>query len=108
MASTMKPELLEKLAESHDFPALTQGILEQCDPFGPVHSFKLTHNRGTSSVACVIELESPKQHAALARALGGRAMMGAVSLEIPVARDFDAAGGMALPHRAAFEARLAG
>ena len=104
----MKPELLEKLSDSRDFSALTGSVLELCEPFGSVHSLKLTHNRGTSSVACVIELEAPQQHSALARALGGRAMMGTVSVEIPVARDFDAAGRMTLPQRPAFEARLAG
>jgi len=104
----MKPELLEKVSDAREMVALTRSILELCEPFGPVHSFKLTHNRGTSRVACLIELESPRQHLALARALGARALSGAVSMEIPVSRDFDAAGRMPVPQRPSFEARLAG
>jgi hypothetical protein len=108
MASTMKPDLIEKLADAHDLCTLTRGVLELCEPFGPVHSFKLTHNRGTSRVACLIELESPRQHTALARALGARALSGAVCLEVPVARGFDATARVPLSQRPAFEARLAG
>jgi hypothetical protein len=49
------------------------------------------HNRGASRVACLIELESAKQQAALARALGARVLNGAACLEIPVEKDFEAA-----------------
>jgi hypothetical protein len=104
----MKPDLIQKLSSAHDLYALTRSVLVLCEPYGPVHSFKLTHNRGTSRVACMIELESPKQHAALAREIGARAVSGAVCMEIPVSRDFDAAGSMPLPQRPAFEARVAG
>ena len=104
----MRTEILESLSSARDLYALTRSLLVLCERYGPVHSFKLTHNRGTSRVACAIELESPKQHAALARELGARALSGAVCMEVPVSRDFDAAGRMPLPQRPAFEARLAG
>ncbi len=84
------PEVMDKLRGARDFCALTQGVLALCAPFGPVHAFRLVHNRGASRVACFIELESLKQHAALARALGGRTVNGAVCLEVPVGRDFAA------------------
>ena len=80
----MKPELVEKLSGARDFYTLTQGVLSLCEPFGPVHSFRLVHNRRAATVACFIELESPKQQPALARALGTRASNGEVCLEIPV------------------------
>jgi hypothetical protein len=109
MASNpMKPELVQKLSTARDLYALTRSVLVLCEPYGPVHSFKLTHNRGTSRVACVIELESPKQHNALARELGARALSGAVCMEVPVAKDFDAAGRMPLSPRPVLEARVAG
>ena len=53
-----------------------------------MHSFRFVHNRGALRVACVIELESPKQTPALARALGVSGPNGAVCLEIPVGKDF--------------------
>jgi hypothetical protein len=84
----MKPEIAEKLAAARDFYSLTRAVLSMCEPFGPVHAFRLTHNRGRARVACLIELESPKQHPALARALGARTLNGAACLEIPVDRDF--------------------
>jgi hypothetical protein len=104
----MKPELIEKLSAASDLYVLTRSLLVLCEPYGPVHSFKLTHNRGTSRVACVIELEVPKQHLALARELGARVLTGAVCMEIPVSREFDAAGRMPVLQRPAFEARVAG
>lgn len=89
----MSPLITEFTSEARDFYALTKHILARCEPFGPVHSFKLVHNRGASRVACLIELESPQQQPALARALGGRALNGSVCLEIPVGRDFEAQAG---------------
>ncbi|HZO04646.1 MAG TPA: hypothetical protein VFB93_25945 [Burkholderiales bacterium] len=86
----MKPEVAEKLSEARDFYALTKAVLSMCEPFGPVHAFRLTHNRGAARVACIIELESPKQQPALARALGARTLNGAACLEIPVDKDFKA------------------
>src|SRR5437763_12402720 len=83
----MKAEVTDKLAEARDFYSLTKTVLSLCEPYGPVHAFRFIHNRGASRVACFIELESPKQEMALARALGAR-VNGSVSLEIPVARDF--------------------
>jgi hypothetical protein len=104
----MKPDPLGNTSEARDFYALTKAILALCDPFGPVHSFKLVHNRGASRVACLIELESPKQQPALARALGGRAINGSVCLEIPVHRDFEASHNIiSLPPQPTFEARVA-
>jgi hypothetical protein len=46
------------------------------------------HNRGSSRVACQIELESTRQQPALARALGANVLNGAACLEIPVGKDF--------------------
>jgi hypothetical protein len=76
---------------ARDFSALTRNILAMCEPFGPVHSFKLVHNRGARRVACLIELESPKNEPALARALGGRTVNGSVCVEVEVQRDFQQA-----------------
>jgi len=87
----MPSALLETTSQARDFCALTKGILALCEPFGPVHSFKLVHNRGAARVACMIELESPKQEPALARALGGRSVNGAVCVELEVGRDFEKA-----------------
>jgi hypothetical protein len=85
----MRPEVAEKLHDAQDFYALTKVVLSMCEPFGPVHAFRLIHNRGAASVACLIELESPKQQPALARALGARTLNdGAACLEIPVDKDF--------------------
>jgi len=84
----MKPDVVEKLGDARDFCALTKAVLALAEPFGPVHAFRLVHNRGASTVACLVELESPKQHAALARMLGTRVLNGAVCLEVPVHRDF--------------------
>jgi hypothetical protein len=86
----MNRDLRESTAQARDFYALTKGILALCEPFGPVHSFKLVHNRGASRVACLIELESPKDEPALARVLGGRTINGSVCVEIEVRRDFEA------------------
>ena len=91
----MKPEVMEvmeKLGEARDFYALTKSVLTLSEPFGPVHAFRLVHNRGASRVACLIELESPKQQPALARALGARTLNGAVCLDVPVHKDFGSYG----------------
>src|SRR5436189_1924483 len=85
----MPSGLLETASQARDFCTLTKGILALCEPFGPVHSFKLVHNRGAARVACIIELESTKQEPALARALGGRSVNGAVCVEVEVRRDFE-------------------
>ena len=104
----MKPEVAEKLCEVRDFYALTRAVLSMCEPFGPVHAFRMVHNRGAARVACLIELESPKQQPALARALGARVLNGAACLEIPVDRDFGGAIKVAvLPEQRPYEARLA-
>ena len=84
----MKPELAEKLSDARDFYALTQAVLSMCEPYGPVHAFRMIHNRGSARVACLIELESPKQQPALARALGTRPLNGQIRIEIPVRKDF--------------------
>ena len=63
-------------------------MLELCEPFGPVHALRMTHNRGVARVACLVELESPKQQEKLVRALGARTVNGAASLEIPVSSEF--------------------
>ena len=87
----MPSALLETTSQARDFCALTKGILALCEPFGPVHSFKLVHNRGAARVACIIELETTKQEPALARALGGRSINGSVCVEFEVRRDFEGA-----------------
>jgi len=79
---------MERLSSAADFQGLTRLVLALCEPYGPVHSFRLIHNRGAARVACFIELESAKQQPALARALGSSAVNGAVCLDIPVRRDF--------------------
>jgi hypothetical protein len=84
----MKPEIVERFSGVTDFYSLTKNILSICEPYGPVHSFRFVHNRGAARVACMIELESPKQTPALARALGVSGPNGAVCLEIPVPKDF--------------------
>ena len=85
----MRPELLQQARESRDFYALTRNVLAMCEPYGPVHSFKMVHNPGAGNVACIIELELQKQQPARARALGGRALNGSVCVEIPVRKDFE-------------------
>jgi hypothetical protein len=85
----MRPDLLEQAREARDFHALTRNILAMCEPYGPVHSFRMVHNPGAGNVACIIELELQKQQPALARAIGGRALNGAVCVEIPVRKDFE-------------------
>jgi len=84
----MKPEVLDTLGEVRDFYGLTKAVLELCEPYGPVHAFRMTHNRGVARVACLVELESPKQQERLVRALGARTVNGAASLEIPVTSEF--------------------
>jgi hypothetical protein len=84
----MRPEIVYSLGEARDFYSLTRALLALCEPFGPVHSFKLVHNPGVARVACFIELESAKQQPALARALGAKVLNGAACLEIPVDRNF--------------------
>jgi hypothetical protein len=104
----MNLEIMEKGREARDFASLTEGILAACEPFGPVHSFKMVHNRGKSSVACIIELEAQKLQPALARALGGRALNGAVCLEIPVSRAFEAGSRVVgIPAQTAYDAQAA-
>ena len=87
----MKPEHLERLSQANDFQGLTRSVLALCEPYGPVHSFRLVHNRGAQRVACFIELESAKLQPALARMLGTSAVNGAVCLDIPVRKDFGGA-----------------
>jgi hypothetical protein len=84
----MRPEVMERLREAHDLYSLTQGVLGLCQPYGPVHSFKLVHNRGAARVVCFIELESPKQQPALVRALGAKVINGSACLDIPVSEEF--------------------
>ena len=84
----MRPEVVYSLGEARDFYSLTRALLALCEPFGPVHSFKLVHNPGVARVACFIELESAKQQPALLRALGAKMLNGAACFEIPVSKDF--------------------
>ena len=91
----MKTEVMEKLRGARDFPALTGALLSLTEPFGPVHSFKLVHNRGAGRVVCFIEMESPKQQPALVRALGAKVIDGAACLDVPVEDDFGITDDMA-------------
>lgn len=101
----MKPDVAEKLSDANDFYELTKAVLSLCAPYGPVHAFRMVHNRGSARVACLVEMESPKQQQALARALGGRVLNGAACLEIPVEKDFGGARKVAVLPQQAFEAR---
>lgn len=93
MDSSMRPEALAKLHDAADLLALTRAVLSLCEPFGPVHSFRLIHNRRAGRVACFIELEAPKHHGALRRAVGGHGVGDAVCLDIPVREGFEAPHG---------------
>ena len=84
----MRPEVMQRLREAHDLHSLTRDVLGLCQPYGPVHSFKLVHNRGAARVVCFIELESPKQQPLLVRALGAKVIHGSACLDIPVNEDF--------------------
>ena len=87
----MRPEVANQLRGAHDLCSLTKGVLALCEPFGPVHSFRLVHNRGAGRVVCFIELESPKQQPALVRALGAKVINGSACLDVPVGEHFGAA-----------------
>ena len=80
----MKPEVLGTLGEARDFHTLTKAVLDLCEPYGPVHEFRLIHNRRAARVFCFVELESPKQQTAMVRALGARSVNEAACFEIPV------------------------
>ena len=82
---------MEQLREAHDIYSLTRGVLELCEPYGPVRSFKLVHNRGAARVVCFIELESQRQQPALVRALGAKVINGSACLDIPVGEEFGGA-----------------
>ena len=84
----MKTEVIDRLRGARDFHALTGALLALTEPFGPVHSFRLVHNRGAGRVVCFIEMESPKQQPAMVRALGAKMIDGAACLDVPVDDDF--------------------
>src|SRR3954471_7979309 len=94
----MRPELANRLCDAHDLYSLTKGVLGLCEPYGPVHSFKLVHNRGAARVVCFIELESQKQQPALVRALGAKVINGSACLDIPVGEEFGGGYRMAPLH----------
>src|SRR5438874_5315268 len=91
----MRPEVMQRLREAHDLHTLTRDVLGLCEPYGPVHSFRLVHNRGASRVVCFIELESQKQQPALVRALGAKVINGSACLDIPVSEEFEGGYKMA-------------
>ena len=82
---------MEQLRDTHDLYSLTKAVLELCEPYGPVHSFRLVHNRGAARVVCFIELESQRQQPALVRALGAKVINGTACLDIPVGEEFGGA-----------------
>jgi hypothetical protein len=84
----MKAEILSELQYARDFASLTEIVLVICAPFGPVRAFSIAHDKAARVVSCFIETESAKQHPAMARALGGTLVSGAVCLEIPVDSGF--------------------
>jgi len=86
---------MQRLREAHDLHSLTRDVLDLCEPYGPVHSFKLVHNRGAARVVCFIELESPKQQPLLVRALGAKVIHGSACLDIPVSDEFGQTSGNA-------------
>jgi hypothetical protein len=88
MTLEMRPDVANQLRDARDLYSLTKGVLGLCEPYGPVHSFRLVHNRGAARVVCFIELESPKQQPALVRALGAKIINGSACLDIPVGEDF--------------------
>jgi len=79
---------MQRLRGANDLYSLTKDLLGLCQPYGPVHSFRLVHNRGAARVVCFIELESPKQQPALVRALGAKVINGSACLDIPVSEEF--------------------
>jgi hypothetical protein len=85
----MRHDVMARLREASDFYSLTKDVLGLCQPYGPVHSFKLVHNRRAARVVCFIELESPKHQPALVRALGAKVINGSACLDIPVSEDFE-------------------
>src|SRR5947207_9937361 len=89
----MRPEVMQRLRGANDLYSLTKDLLGLCQPYGPVHSFRLVHNRGAARVVCFIELESPKQQPALVRALGAKVINGAACLDIPVGESFGQMSG---------------
>ncbi len=84
----MKPEVLDTLGEARDLYSLTKAVLELCEPYGPVHSFRLIHNRRAARVACFVELESLKQQTVMVRALGAKSLNEAACFDIPVNPEF--------------------
>ena len=52
----MKPEVAEKLSDANDFYELTKAVLSLCEPYGPVHAFRMVHNRGSARVACLVHV----------------------------------------------------
>src|SRR6478752_7677643 len=93
----MRPEFANRLRDAQDLYSLTRDVLDLCEPYGPVHSFKLVHNRGAARVVCFIELESPKQQPLLVRALGAKVIHGSACLDIPVSDDFGSDARIPIP-----------
>src|SRR5438477_10003333 len=87
----MRPEVMQRLRGANDLYSLTKDLLGLCQPYGPVHSFRVVHNRGAARVVCFIELESQRQQPALVRALGAKVINGTACLDIPVGEEFGGA-----------------
>jgi hypothetical protein len=84
----MNRQLPDSLSDAQDFSELAQALVAECEPHGQIHSIHLTHNKRAGRVSCVVEMDSPKQQAALKRALGATGADGTVYLEVPVSEDF--------------------
>lgn len=84
----MNTEILNELQRARDFVSLTETVLAICSPFGPVHSFRVTHNKAAGRVSCFIELDSVTQHSRMIRELGATLVSGVVCFEIPMGPHF--------------------
>ena len=47
----MKPEVIDTLGGARDFHSLTKAVLDLCEPYGPVHAFRLIHNRAAPIIS---------------------------------------------------------
>lgn len=83
----MKKPILDSLKDARDFSTLAACILNICESYGPLHSFRFIHNKRAGRVACFVELDSLKQQQSMALDLGATICVGQVCLEIPVRPD---------------------
>ena len=75
-------QVAQRREAATDFLGVTKKVLAACEPFGSLYALQLIHNRRAGRVSCFIELDLPKMHPALARALGATMFGDAVCLDI--------------------------